>query len=95
MPFGIEELVIGAAIGATAASPTGRRWVRRGVVYGLAGVLTAYDRAAALAHGAAKGVRDGVNSLREEAAEANKEAYAQATPPPAATAKATAAAPPG
>ena len=90
MPFGIEELIIGAAIGATAASPTGRRWVRRGLVYGLAGALTVYDRAAALAKGAAQGVRDGVSSVRAEAAAANSAAHAEAaTDPPKPTTAAT------
>jgi len=80
MPFGIEELIIGAAVGATAASPNGRKWVRRGLVYGLAGALTVYDRAASLAKGAVRGVRNGVSSLREEAASANSAAPAATTP---------------
>jgi hypothetical protein len=84
MPFGIEELIIGAAVGATVASPKGRHWMRRGLVYGLAGAITVYDRAASLAKGAAQGVRDGVNSLREEAAKNNSATHAETAPEAAA-----------
>jgi hypothetical protein len=72
--------------------------MRRGLVYGLAGALTAYDRASSLAKGAAQGLRDGVNTLREEAAGANANAngHAEAAPQAAAAPKSTAAAaPPG
>jgi hypothetical protein len=61
------ELIIGAAVGAAVASPKARAWARRGLVYGLAGVLTAYDNVASMTKGAVHGVRNGVNSLREEA----------------------------
>jgi hypothetical protein len=40
------ELIIGAAVGAAAASKDVRRVVRQGVVYGLAGILVAYDKVA-------------------------------------------------
>jgi hypothetical protein len=89
------ELIIGAALGAAVASPKGRQWMRRGLVYGLAGALTVYDRAAGLAKGAARGVRDGVNSLREEAVSANATDHAEAPPEsPVAPTPAAAAAPP-
>jgi hypothetical protein len=55
MPF---ELLIGAAVGAGLASESGRKAIRKGVVYSLAGALMAYDRMAALAsevRGARKG----------------------------------------
>jgi hypothetical protein len=57
MPF---ELVVGLAVGAAAASPTVRKAVRKGMIYGLGGVLVAYDKMAAMAHEAAQGARRGV-----------------------------------
>jgi hypothetical protein len=46
MPF---ELLIGAAVGAAVASQRVRKVVRKGLVYGLAGALVAYDKAAGFA----------------------------------------------
>jgi uncharacterized membrane protein len=46
MPF---ELLIGAAVGAGLASPGVRKMVRKGVVYGLAGGLIAYDKVSGIA----------------------------------------------
>jgi hypothetical protein len=43
------ELVVGAAVGAAVASPGIRKTLRKGLVYGLAGALIAYDNVAALA----------------------------------------------
>ncbi len=71
------ELIIGAAVGAAVASKTGRHIVRRGLVYGLAGALTAYDRVAAVTHGVVRGVRHGVSNLADEAAAT---AHAEAAP---------------
>lgn len=48
MPF---ELIIGAAVGAAATSQKVRKAVRKGVVYGLAGALIAYDKTASFASG--------------------------------------------
>jgi hypothetical protein len=58
-------LIIGAAVGAAAASPEVRKVVRRGVVYGLAGVLVAFDRVASATNSA-------IASAREVAAPADK-----------------------
>jgi hypothetical protein len=80
------ELIIGAAVGAAAASQTGRRMVRRGLVYGLAGALTAYDRVAAMTHGVVRGVRAGVSTLAEEAADTAKTANSDAAAKPASAA---------
>ena len=44
------ELIVGAAVGAAVASTKVRQVVRRGVVYGLAGILVAYDKAARVTH---------------------------------------------
>jgi hypothetical protein len=52
------ELIVGAAVGAAVASPEVRRVVRRGVVYGLAGVLVACDRVASATHSAIASARE-------------------------------------
>jgi hypothetical protein len=54
MPF---ELIVGAVVGAAATTKPVRRVVRQGVVYGLAGLLVAYDKMAALTSGVVDGVR--------------------------------------
>jgi hypothetical protein len=43
------DFIIGAAVGAGLASEKVRKTLRKGVVYGLAGVLTAYDKVSDLA----------------------------------------------
>jgi hypothetical protein len=53
------ELIVGAAVGAAAASPKIRSAVRRGMIYGLGGLLVAYDRVSAMAQEAARGARKG------------------------------------
>jgi len=52
------DLLVGVVVGAGAASKKVRGAVRRTVVYGLAGVLKAYDKVAGLAHGAVQSVRN-------------------------------------
>jgi hypothetical protein len=52
------EFIIGAAIGAAAVSTRVRKAVRRGLIYGVGGVLVAYDRVAAGAHAVAQSARD-------------------------------------
>ncbi len=68
------EFIVGAAVGAVVASTRVRRVVRRGLIYGVGGVLVAYDKVAAMAQGARQSVRDA--------------AAAPATTEPAATAPA-------
>jgi len=51
------ELLVGAAVGAAASSPDVRKVVRRGVVYGVAGALIAYDTVSAFASGVVRGAR--------------------------------------
>jgi hypothetical protein len=43
------ELIIGAAVGAGLVSDKSRKTIRKGLVYGLAGALMAYDKMVALA----------------------------------------------
>jgi hypothetical protein len=60
------EIVVGAVVGAAAASavnsPPIRQGVRKGVVYSLAGLLVAYDHASSLAKGVVQGARQVVKS---------------------------------
>jgi hypothetical protein len=52
------EFIIGAAIGAAVASTSVRKAVRRGLIYGVGGVLVAYDKLAAGAHAVAQSTRE-------------------------------------
>jgi hypothetical protein len=52
------ELLVGAAVGAGLASESGRKAIRKGLVYGMAGALMAYDRMTALA-AEVRGARNG------------------------------------
>jgi hypothetical protein len=73
------ELIVGAAVGAAAASPTVRKAIRTGLVIGVGNALIAYDKVAAVARGVADGARKGVSAAVDGAP--------QATPaPPAAPA---------
>jgi len=85
MPLDLEsyaepEVAVAAVVVAAAVAPPVRRTLRKGLVYGLAGALLAYDKASAVVHGAAAGVSHGVASLRRDTTEAN---VANAPPPPA------------
>lgn len=52
-----SEVAVAIAATAVTLSPRARRVVRRGAVYGLAGVLMAGDAIAAFARGTARGAR--------------------------------------
>ena len=66
------EIVVGAVVGAAAASAVTsesmRRKLRQGAVYGLAGLLVAYDKVAALTQGAVDGARQVVKEASEHPA---------------------------
>ncbi len=79
--FAEPEVAVAAVVAGAAASPSIRHAVRRSVVYGLAGVLMAYDRTAAAARGLTRGVREGVNSLSTEQGQAAPQTP-PAPPPP-------------
>jgi hypothetical protein len=69
MPLDVEsyaepEVAVAAVVVAAAVSPPVRRSLRKGVVYGLAGLLVAGDKIAAAASGAACGVRRVVGSAK-------------------------------
>lgn len=68
------EAEVGVAVAATAVvlSPTVRGWLRKGAVYGLAGVMMAGDALGAAARGVSRGASELGNVSRDvdEAAEA-------------------------
>ena len=53
------ELIVGAVVGAGLASEPVRKTLRKGLVYGLAGALIAYDKVAAIASEARGKHKDG------------------------------------
>jgi hypothetical protein len=59
--FAQPEVAVAAAAAAVAASPSVRHVFRQSLVYGLAGVLVAYDRSSVAVHSVVQGVRHGVN----------------------------------
>ena len=64
------DLIVGVAVGAAAASSKIRKAVRTGMIYGLGGLLVAYDKAVAMGHEAAKGARRGVAAAASATASA-------------------------
>ena len=74
------ELIVGAAVGAAAASPRARNVVRKGMVYGMAGLLMAYDKLASVTSGIVKGARQGITGASEAAPAQG--ANGQASPAP-------------
>ena len=74
------EVLVGAAVGAAVASAPVRKQLRKGMVYGLAGLLVAYDKVTALSQGVVKGAKDVVANARDEKKEAAP-AAADGAPP--------------
>jgi hypothetical protein len=62
------EFIIGAAIGAAAVSTKVRKAVRRGLIYGVGGVLVAYDKLAAGAHAVAQSAREATAATKDASA---------------------------
>jgi hypothetical protein len=62
------DFIIGAAIGAAAASSKVRNVVRQGLIYGVGGVLIAYDRLAAAAQSVAQSAREATKSSTDGSA---------------------------
>jgi hypothetical protein len=83
------DLIVGVAVGAAAASSKIRTAVRKGMIYGLGGLLVAYDKAVAMGHEAAQGARRGVAAAAS--ATASAVAPAAEAPPTAAPANPPAA----
>ena len=61
------EVAVAVAITAAVAAPPVRKALRKGAVYGLAGLMIARDKMAALAHNAAQGAQDLASSAAETA----------------------------
>jgi hypothetical protein len=78
------------AVGAAATSAKVRKAVMRGMVYGVAGTLIAYDKVTGLAAGAVRGARQGAAGSGAENQE--EDAPAQAAAPAAAAEESRAAA---
>lgn len=57
-----SEVAVAIAATAVTLSPGARRVVRRGAIYGLAGVLMAGDAIASFARGTARGARQATNA---------------------------------
>jgi hypothetical protein len=75
------ELIVGAAAGAAVASPPVRQRLRQGLVYGLAGLLVAYDKVAAVASGVVQSARRAVASSGEAEKAGAATAATTAAPP--------------
>ena len=65
------EVAIAVAVTAAVASPPVRKLLRRGLVYGLAGLLSARDRVTAAAQGLADSARQAAAEARSKAQEQN------------------------
>lgn len=85
------DIIVGAVVGAAATgavtSEKVRNKLRKGLVYSLAGVLVAYDKAVALTTNAMASARKMANdatatATAEHAPAANGEANGSAAPPP-------------
>ncbi len=84
MPLGNyaePEVAVAAAVTAAAASPSVRQIFRKSFIYGLAGVLVAYDKAAVVAKGVVQGVALGAAAVAANTKQA-AEPPADSTPPP-------------
>ncbi len=72
------EVGVAVAVSAVVFSPPVRRVVRRGMVYGLAGIMMAGDALGSLARGIGRGVQGAATTVAEGTG-----AEAPAAPPPA------------
>ena len=77
------EVVIAAAVTAAVASPAVRKWLRKGAVYGLAGLMTLGDRVSGaaknLAHGAQQ-MAANMSSQQAQGEQAEQAATGSAAP---------------
>jgi hypothetical protein len=81
------ELIVGAAVGAAVANENARKTIRRGLIYGVAGVLTVYDKVAAVTHKVVSGARE---KMKKAPGNATQETNGQAHAAPTDTAARTA-----
>ena len=73
-----SEVAVAVAATAALTSPRVRGVLRRGAVYGLAGVLTAGDMMASFARGAARGAQQTASSVTSRVQEASQQRPAEA-----------------
>jgi hypothetical protein len=73
------EVLIAVAVTAAVASPPVRRVLRKGLVYGLAGLLTVGDKVA----GAARNLAEGAQNMAQRGGQAVGEVADQDEPAPA------------
>lgn len=77
------KVAVAVAVTAVVTSPPVRKAVRRGAVYGLAGLMMAGDRLSHLANSVAEGARHAGSSAREaadQAAQSVRQSQAEPTP---------------
>jgi hypothetical protein len=73
-----SEVAVAVAATAALASPRVRGVLRRGAVYGLAGLLTAGDMISSFAHGAARGAQQTASAATARVQEATQQRPAEA-----------------
>ena len=73
-----SEVAVAVAATAALTSPRGRAVLRRGAVYGLAGLLTAGDMVSSFARGAARGAQQTASSATARVQEATQQRPAEA-----------------
>ena len=73
-----SEVAVAVAATAALASPRVRGVLRRGAVYGLAGLLTAGDMISSFAHGAARGAQQTASAATARVQEATQQRPAKA-----------------
>ena len=66
------EVAIAVAVTAVVATPTARRALRSAAVYGLAGLMIAKDKIAAITRGAAEGAQEMAASATDTARETSE-----------------------
>lgn len=74
------EVAVTAAVAAAVFSPKGRQWIRKGLVYGTAGVLIAGDALTSLARNVGQGVQQAGAAAMTATQQVADEAKATATP---------------
>lgn len=74
-----SEVVIAAAVTAAVASPTVRKWIRKGAVYGLAGLLTIGDRVSGAAKNLAHSAQQMASNMTTQGAQPNGGQSSQTT----------------
>lgn len=65
------EVVIAAAVTAAVASPAVRKWLRKGAVYGLAGLLSLGDRVSGAAKNLAQSAQHMAGNATQHGTQAN------------------------